>query len=580
MQDRISEVKDSGKTVANYEYGEDSTIKTFTLGNGVKTNYQYSANKNITKISMFLKDGSVLTENDYVYDNNNVQVAKSENGIKTKYFYDNIYQIKDVIYNEGKEIQEREEFKYDNAGNRIERIFCGEKEEYFYNAKNQLTSKVSQDSTVKYLYDKQGNTLEESSTKDGSTKYEYNSMNKPVKIQTNTGQVLENVYDAEGFRAEKSVDGDISKFVFSGWDIIAETDKDDNIKAREVRGYSLLAKENENGKYYYSHNDHGDVVYLTDGTSAVKNQYEYDVFGDIKTESESVINAFKYAGEQYDAQTSQYYLRARFYNPRTGRFTQEDVYRGSGLNLYVYVSNNPVLYVDPSGFALTIKQVTKALDEDDFGNKYVNNKKHYTAIKSKLNGGDKFKGELQSHHVLQGQWGDENLKKFGYSRDLAPTITLETSDGKGSKKLQLPHTMVSISQNARSTGRSSTSLMDELIFGGVDLVNANIEIGVIEEQLKRNFKMIDKLESNSLKLLESLEAWRNYEDNGGKISKSLKTRMEKMKDKSPEKYNLKRSDLKELELSNENRQQIIDEVTKEYHRKHPEENEKNAKKCK
>ena len=350
LQDRISEVKDSGKTVANYEYGEDSTIKTFTLGNGVKTNYQYNANKNITKISMFLKDGSVLTENDYVYDNNNVQTEKSENGIKTKYSYDNIYQIKDVIYNEGKDTQEREEFKYDNAGNRIKRIFCGEKEEYFYNAKNQLNSMVCANYTVNYLYDKQGNTLEESSTKDGSTKYEYNSMNKPVKIQTNTGQVLENVYDAEGFRAEKSVDGDISKFVFSGWDIVTETDKDDNIKAREVRGYNLIAKENENGKYYYSHNDHGDVVYLTDGNSAVQNHYAYDVFGDIKTENESVANAFKYSGEQHDAQTSQYYLRARFYNPKIGRFTQEDVYRGSGLNLYVYVSNNPILYIDPSGY--------------------------------------------------------------------------------------------------------------------------------------------------------------------------------------------------------------------------------------
>ena len=33
-----------------------------------------------------------------------------------------------------------------------------------------------------------------------------------------------------------------------------------------------------------------------------------------------------------------------------GRFTQEDTYRGDGLNLYAYVSNNPVKYVDPSGY--------------------------------------------------------------------------------------------------------------------------------------------------------------------------------------------------------------------------------------
>ncbi len=47
--------------------------------------------------------------------------------------------------------------------------------------------------------------------------------------------------------------------------------------------------------------------------------------------------------------TSQYYLRARFYNPVTARFTQEDTYYGDGLNLYQYCANNPVVYKDPSG---------------------------------------------------------------------------------------------------------------------------------------------------------------------------------------------------------------------------------------
>ena len=47
--------------------------------------------------------------------------------------------------------------------------------------------------------------------------------------------------------------------------------------------------------------------------------------------------------------TSQYYLRARFYNPVIGRFTQEDTYYGDALNLYEYCRNNPVLYRDSSG---------------------------------------------------------------------------------------------------------------------------------------------------------------------------------------------------------------------------------------
>ncbi|MCM1126199.1 MAG: hypothetical protein NC429_06965 [Lachnospiraceae bacterium] len=34
-----------------------------------------------------------------------------------------------------------------------------------------------------------------------------------------------------------------------------------------------------------------------------------------------------------------------------GRFTQEDTYRGDGLNPYAYCRNNPVVYYDPDGHA-------------------------------------------------------------------------------------------------------------------------------------------------------------------------------------------------------------------------------------
>ena len=64
---------------------------------------------------------------------------------------------------------------------------------------------------------------------------------------------------------------------------------------------------------------------------------------------ESIENRIQYTGQQYGQETGQYYLRARFYNLVIGRFTQEDAYRGDGLNLYAYCGNNPVMYYDPSG---------------------------------------------------------------------------------------------------------------------------------------------------------------------------------------------------------------------------------------
>ena len=152
-----------------------------------------------------------------------------------------------------------------------------------------------------------------------------------------------------GFRYEKEVNGETHNYIFDGWSITAETNKDGELKSREVRGYGLVKKETDNKQYYYHQNEHGDITHLTNIDEEIENSYQYDVFGNIREQQENVENVFKYAGEQLDNETQQYYLRARFYNPVIARFTQEDIYRDDGLNLYVYVVNNPLLWIDPSG---------------------------------------------------------------------------------------------------------------------------------------------------------------------------------------------------------------------------------------
>lgn len=59
-------------------------------------------------------------------------------------------------------------------------------------------------------------------------------------------------------------------------------------------------------------------------------------------------NNFGYRGEYADAESGLIYLRARMYDPSTGRFINEDPIR-DGLNWYVYCGNNPIKYIDPSG---------------------------------------------------------------------------------------------------------------------------------------------------------------------------------------------------------------------------------------
>jgi RHS repeat-associated protein len=58
----------------------------------------------------------------------------------------------------------------------------------------------------------------------------------------------------------------------------------------------------------------------------------------------------KYATEKPRGAVGTYYLRARYYQPTTGRFMSEDSIR-DGLNYYTYAMNNPLFFKDPFGFA-------------------------------------------------------------------------------------------------------------------------------------------------------------------------------------------------------------------------------------
>ena len=77
--------------------------------------------------------------------------------------------------------------------------------------------------------------------------------------------------------------------------------------------------------------------------------YYYSPFGELwQGERESDTNPFRYAGEYLDKETGNIYLRARYYDPSIGRFISEDPIK-DGTNWYVYCSNNPIAFVDPTG---------------------------------------------------------------------------------------------------------------------------------------------------------------------------------------------------------------------------------------
>ncbi len=230
-----------------------------------------------------------------------------------------------------------------------------------------------------YQYDAAGNLTEERrGTGDSFNSYAYDAENHlrsaTIRLDGDSQgfRFLSYTYDADGIRTSKTVkigSGDPATtwyVVDKNRDyaqVLEERDANGTLAVRYVYGLDLIAQVRGPNPSYYHYDGLGSTRQLTNSPvdpltdkPVVKNSYTYEAFGR-RLESgtgDQVDNAYRFTGEQYDGQTSSYYLRARNYQPGTGRFTGRDGFEGSPFNplshhKYAYAHCSPSNGVDPSG---------------------------------------------------------------------------------------------------------------------------------------------------------------------------------------------------------------------------------------
>jgi len=168
-----------------------------------------------------------------------------------------------------------------------------------------------------------------------------------VTIRTLT---TEFAYNGDGVRTSKTVSGDTTQYVLDLAATLPVVISD--TEAVYLYGLDIIAQQQADRQYYF-HDGLGSVRQLLDSTGEVQTNYAYDPFG-VPVVAGDASNPYRFTGEAWDEEVELLYLRARYYQPDTGRFITKDpwpgyVWQPGTLNGYVYVTDNPANYVDPAG---------------------------------------------------------------------------------------------------------------------------------------------------------------------------------------------------------------------------------------
>lgn len=192
----------------------------------------------------------------------------------------------------------------------------------------------------------------------GPTTYTWNARNELTGI-TGGGVTATFAYDALGRRTRRTVNGTTTTFAYDGRNRVKTTVG--GVASLMMQGLGLddhFARIDGAAVTSFLADAIGSTYTLTDGTGGVTAQYGYEPYGGATKLGGAGATDLLFTGREDDG-TGLLYYRARLLSPSTGRFVSEDpIELDGGINLYAYVGNSPLMWVDPFGWVRCVYAVT------------------------------------------------------------------------------------------------------------------------------------------------------------------------------------------------------------------------------